>query len=231
MPKALVAEDDALLALTIVDVLKVEHYTVEHVPDGEEALFRLKSYNYDLIVLDWEMPKMTGVEVCKAFRQQGGSTPVLILTGKGAEMDKVAGLDAGADDYLVKPFSVPELCARLRALLRRSGDSASKTNLLQAGEISLDTKTCEVKVQGKTVSLLPKELAILEFLLRHPNQFFSSKALIERVWSSESEVGEETLRSNISRLRSKLDGAKSQNDKGARSCIETERGLGYRLVP
>lgn len=224
MPKALVVEDDKLMALTISDALTDEHFTVELVHDGQEALFRLKSFPYDIIVLDWELPIMTGIEVCRAFRETGGTTPILFLTGKNAEMDKVTGLDSGADDYLLKPYSIPELCARLRALLRRTGNQ--KTAVLKGGDVSLDTRTCEVTVGGKQISLLPKELAILEFLLRHPRQFFTTKALIGRVWSSESEVSEETLRSNISRLRSKLDGA-----DGHKSCIETERGLGYKFVP
>ncbi len=224
MPKALIVDDDEFLALTVADALKKEHYTVELAHDGEEALFRLKSYEYDIIVLDWEMPCLTGIEVCNEYRKMGGQVPVLFLTGKNADTDKITGLDSGADDYLTKPFSIPELCARLRALLRRSG-ATDKTTVLKAGDISLDTRTFEVRVQGELISLLPKELAILEFFLRHPNQFFSSKALLDRIWSSESDVSEETLRSNISRLRAKLDA------KTEKSCIETERGLGYRLVP
>lgn len=223
MPKALLVEDDELIALSIADSLEAEHFTVEIANDGEEASFRLKTFSYDVIVLDWELPDTTGIELCLEFRNRGGTTPILFLTGKGAELDKVTGLDSGADDYLQKPCSIPELCARLRALLRRSGNQ--KSSLLKCGNVVLDTRTCEVTVSGKQVSLLPKELSILEFLLRHSGQFFSTKALIERVWSSESEVSEETLRSNISRLRSKLD-----DPVTGKSCIESERGLGYRLI-
>lgn len=221
MAKILVVEDDKLLGPTIEDWLKGEKHTVELVVDGREGLDRLKFYDYDLIILDWQLPEVSGLEICKQYRISGGKTPVLFLTGKTAIQDKEAGLDTGADDYLTKPFEMRELSARLRALLRRA--PLSSDNILKAGELVLDTAACKLSKNGEEVELFPKEITLLEFFMRHPGQVFNADALLNKVWSSESDVSPDSIRSHIARLRSKID------SKEKPSMLRTVRGLGYKF--
>lgn len=223
MAKILVAEDEKALRDVVVDYLSAQNYNVDQVEDGKEALERLKFYSYDMVVLDWNMPLMEGIDVCKAFRSSGGSTPILMLTGKREVDDKEAGLDAGADDYLTKPFHMKELGARVRALLRRP--SAVVAQELRAKDISLDPVTHQVCKDGKPLDVKPKEFALLEFLLRHPKQVFSAEALIERIWPTESEASSGTIKTYVNRLRSKID------TEGQDSLITTVHGIGYRLDP
>jgi DNA-binding response OmpR family regulator len=193
------------------------------VHDGEDAVNMLKSYQFDVIILDWQLPKMEGVDVLRNYRTGGGQTPVLMLTGKGAIAEKEVGLDAGADDYLTKPFHMKELSARLRALLRRPGSVTG--NVLSARDICLEPSTFRVTKGGADIQLLPKEFALLEFLMRHPNQVFSADALLDRVWKSESNVSPETVRTCLKRLRRKIDTEEQE------SLIQTLHGVGYKLTP
>jgi DNA-binding response OmpR family regulator len=222
MAKILLVEDDRDLSGMIVDWLKFEHHIVEAVYDGEGAVNMLKSYQFDAIILDWQLPKIEGVEVLRNFRTSGGQTPVLMLTGKGAIANKEMGLDAGADDYLTKPFHMKELSARLRALLRRPGGVTG--NVLTARDICLESGTFRVTKGGADIQLLPKEFALLEFLMRHPNQVFSADALLDRVWKSESNVSPETVRTCLKRLRRKIDTEEQD------SLIQTLHGVGYKLT-
>jgi DNA-binding response OmpR family regulator len=222
MAKILIVEDEPDLAEPVRAYLTHEHHLVEVVDDGLEALERLRFYKYDLIILDWMLPGMHGVEVCKNFRQSGGTTPILMLTSRKQTNDKITGLDAGADDYLTKPFDVQEISARVRALLRRP--QAVTSNVLTARNIILETSTFRVTRDGTEISLLPKEFALLEFFMRHPNQVFSAEALLDRVWSSESEASPETIRTYIKRLRQKIDIKGEKN-----SIIATVHGVGYKL--
>lgn len=221
MAKILVVDDDKLLADMIADSLVAEHHTVECCNTGSDAQQLLKTYHYDVIVLDWGLPGVSGVELCKQFRFNGGTTPVLMLTGRDTVDEKEAGLDSGADDYLTKPFHMKELGARLRALLRRVGPT--KSNVLVHGKISLDPTAHRVDREGEEVQLHPKEFSLLEHFLRNPVQVFSPQALLDRVWSSESNVGPETVRTCIKRLRQKLD------IEGEPSIIENVYGVGYKL--
>jgi two-component system, OmpR family, response regulator len=221
MPKILVVEDDKLLGPTIQDWLKDNNHTVELVADGREGLDRLKFYEYDLIILDWQLPAVSGLEICKHYRESGGKTPILFLTGMTEIHDKEAGLDTGADDYLTKPFEMRELSARLRALLRRAPLCGG--NILEAGDLVLDTAACKLTKCGVEIELFPKEITLLEFFMRHPGQVFNADALLNKVWSSESDVSPDSIRSHIARLRSKIDG----NDKP--SMLRTVRGLGYKF--
>ncbi len=223
MTKILLVEDEQELANVVVDCLKAQNYLVDHVPNGSEALDRLKFFEYDLIVLDWQLPGMSGIDVCSNFRSRGGTTPILMLTGKRTVDDKEAGLDAGADDYLTKPFQPRELTARLRALLRRP--SAAPTKVFKARDLELDPTTHKVIKGGQEVSLLPKEFALLEFLMRHPSQVFSAEALIDRVWSTDSDATPTAVRINVNRLRKKID------TDGQESFICTIHGIGYRFDP
>ncbi len=221
MAKILVVDDDKLLADMIADSLGADHHTVECCNSGSDAQQLLNTYHYDIIVLDWGLPGVSGVELCRQFRFNGGTTPVLMLTGRDTVDEKETGLDSGADDYLTKPFHMKELGARIRALLRRVGPS--KSNVLTHGDVTLDPTAHRVDRKGEEVQLHPKEFALLEHFLRNPTQVFSPQSLLDRVWSSESNVGPETVRTCIKRLRQKLD------LEGEQSIIENVYGVGYKL--
>jgi DNA-binding response OmpR family regulator len=222
MAKILIVEDDRELAGVLQDWLVSEHHVVDTVGNGSEADQLLKHYAFDLLVLDWDLPGMPGVQICKNFRSRGGVTPILMLTGKGDIKDKTVGLDAGADDYLTKPFHPDELSARVRALLRRPGQ-VSATNELRVGDLVLEPTIYRATRKGKELKLLPKEFALLEFLMRHPNVVFSAEALIDRVWSTESDASPDTVRTNIKRLRQKVE------TEGEKALIVTVHGVGYKL--
>ncbi|MCC7527906.1 MAG: response regulator transcription factor [Candidatus Melainabacteria bacterium] len=221
MAKILLVEDDNDMCQQIESWLKHEQHAVEIVKEGPEAADRLKFYKYDVVILDWQLPGMSGVDVLKQFRNQGGSTPVLMLTGKGNIEEKEQGLDSGADDYLTKPFHFKELSARLRAMLRRP--AVTTGNQLKLRGIELDLAARKVSREGEDVHLLPKEFALLEFLLRHPNEVFSPEALLDRVWHSESDSSVDTVYTTMRTLRKKISTEKS----GA--LIKTVHGLGYTI--
>jgi DNA-binding response OmpR family regulator len=223
MAKILIVEDEIDLSEPVRAYLTHEHHLVEVVADGREAMERLRFYKYDLIILDWMLPGVQGVDVCKTFRASGGTTPILMLTSRKQTQDKITGLDAGADDYITKPFDVAEISARVRALLRRPQQVT--TNVLAARNVTLDPTTFKVTRDGADVQLLPKEFALLEFFMRYPGQVFSAEALLDRVWSSESEASPETIRTYIKRLRQKLD------TPGQPSMLVTVHGVGYKLEP
>jgi DNA-binding response OmpR family regulator len=188
---------------------------------GGEGRDRLLYYEYDLVILDWELPQLSGVEILKEMRSRGGSIPVLMLTGRSALNEKELGLDSGADDYLTKPFAMKELLARIRALLRRlPGYSGTQ---LAAGDLVLDTALHKLTRHGEEIKLLPKELSLLEFFMRHKGQVFTAEAVLNRVWSSESEASPDSFRTCLKRLRQKID------RDGSESVIEYVHGLGYRM--
>jgi len=223
MAKVLIVEDDKQLSALIVDWLTGEKYATEAVYKGTDGLERLKFYKYDVVILDWDLPGLSGVEVCRQFREEGGTTPILMLTGKKEITDKAQGLDSGADDYLTKPFDVIELSARLRALLRRTNNVAK--TVLTAGNLSLDPASRKVTLCGNDVELQPKEYSLLEFLLRHPNQPFNAEAIMDRVWTASSDAAPDTVRLHVMRLRNKID------EPGKESIIRTIHRVGYMLVP
>ncbi len=223
MAKVLLVEDDRQLSNLIVDWLKGEGHLPEAVAKGTDGLEYLRSFKFDLVILDWDLPGLSGLEVCREFRNSGGKTPILMLTGKTHIDEKAVGLDSGADDYLTKPFHFKELGARLRALLRRP--ASVQANVLTAGHLVLDPVTRQAQARGKELNLQPKEFALLEFLMRHPSQPFSSEAIIERVWSSDTEAAPDTVRIQIMRLRNKID------ESGKESMIRTLHRVGYMFVP
>jgi two-component system OmpR family response regulator len=220
MAKILLVDDDQELCKMFASWLKDEHI-LEMAHDGVAGLDYLKFYAYDLVVLDWELPGLSGPEVCQAFRQRGGKTPVLMLTGKSTIDDKVQGFESGADDYLTKPFHPRELSARLKALLNRPAGRVEK--VLTAHDLELDTETHTVCKSGKQIHLMPREFALLEFLMKHPDQPFNPDALLNRVWPSDSEVSTESIKTYIAKLRKKIDSP----DKP--TIISTVHGVGYRL--
>jgi two-component system, OmpR family, manganese sensing response regulator len=221
MAKILLAEDDAELAPMIKDWLGFERHTVEVAVDGPTALQLALDFQFDLIILDWGLPGLTGLDICKKLRSRGRAIAILMLTGKDTVQDKETGLDAGADDYVTKPFQIKELAARVRALLRRPVSYAG--SVLTAGPITLDSAGYRVSKNGVEIHLLPREFALLEFLMKHPNHVFSLEALLESVWASEDEVTPEAVRTCVTRLRRKLD------VEGQASIIESVHGCGYRL--
>lgn len=221
MPKILLVEDDKDLASRITKWLTMERYSVEAVHNGREALELLRALKYDIIVLDWHLPELTGVEVCKYFRSNGGTTPILMLTGKSDISDKEEGFDAGADDYLTKPFQPRELSARLRALTRRPSELLN--DQLKFGNIVLHVHKYKVEKDGQNIELLPLEFSVLEFLMRHPGRVFGAEALLERVWPVNSEASPEAVRTVIKTLRKKID------TEGQASIIRTIHGVGYKL--
>jgi DNA-binding response OmpR family regulator len=223
MPKVLLVEDEKAISDLIVDYLEAQNYLVDLVTNGEDAANRMQFFPYDLVILDWNLPGKEGVDVCKGYRAGGGKTPVIMLTCKRDLDSKEAGFDAGADDYLTKPFQMRELGFRVKALLRRSQDV--QASALKVRDVTLDTESRRVLKGEAEVELLPKEFALLEFLMKNPNRVFSPEALIDRVWSSDSEASASVIRSYIQRLRSKLD------TKGETSLIGTVHGVGYRLDP
>ncbi len=198
-----------------------EHHHVEASLDGADALEKLKFYDFDLVILDLNLPSMGGIKILREFRAAGKETPVLILTGQDKIEDKEVGLDSGADDYLTKPFHMKELSARVRAVLRRP--SSYVGDRLTAGVLELNPGTHTVQINGKEISLLPKEFALLEFLMRHPDQVFSADALLNRVWASASDSSIDALTTCVKRLRKKID------IEGSPSFIKTVHGVGYKL--
>jgi two-component system OmpR family response regulator len=221
MAKILLVEDDPNIAAAVQDSLEHTKHRVEAVVDGEEALVCLEVSEYDLIVLDMGLPKMSGAEVCSAFRARGGTTPVLMLTANDTLRGKEAGFTAGVDDYLTKPFHPAELLMRVKALLRRSPNL--QNDVLTCGGLELDLGTTQVRHKGQLIRLSPIELALLEFLMRHKGRVFSQDELLVKVWPSDSERTPDSIRTCIRKLRAKID------EPGAESIIENLHGLGYRL--
>jgi len=221
--KLLLVEDDQETADMIISWLRSERYDVAHADNGLDGKAMLESGNYAMAILDWQLPGMGGIDILREYRAAGGKVPVLVLTGKAMVADRVTGLDAGADDYLTKPFSLKEVSARVRALLRRPAEVLPET--LTVGELSLDPVKYRVFKRGVEVQLMPREFSLLEFFMRHPDMPFSSDALLARVWTDDSEASNSALRNSIKRLRTKID----DGDAEADSHIENIPGVGYRL--
>ncbi len=219
MAKILFVEDDLSLASIVSDNLRAQGHLLEHSADGTEAREMLLISSYELLILDWDLPGMTGLELCRLYRERGGGSPVLILTAKTHIEEKESGLDSGADDYLTKPFEMRELSARIRALLRRP-ERLSDTTLIY-GCLKLDTAAHRLFVNENEIELLPKEYALVEFFLKHPNQVFSLEALQQRIWPSTSEASPEAIRVHVARIRSKLQGV------GNKPIIKTAFKTGY----
>ena len=223
MAKLLIVDDDENLVSVIEKVLIDEKYVVDKVFTGADARAYMQGINYDLIILDWHLPDAVGIDICLAYRGAGGKTPVLFLTGEGALDAKVSGLDAGADDYLTKPFAMGELLSRVRALLRRPLEVRHAT--ISARDIVLDPRTHTITKGGVDLKLYPKEFSLLELFLLHPHQVFSVDDLLNRVWPTDGDASVETVRQTILRLRQKIENEEKN------PLIQTIRGVGYRLQP
>jgi DNA-binding response OmpR family regulator len=222
--RLLIVEDERKLALLVQEMLQDENHTVDVAFDGDDALQFATTGEYDVIILDLMLPGTPGLEVTRRLRAAGDKTPILMLTARTSIEDRVVGLDAGADDYLTKPFAFAELLARVRALGRRDSTAASAGNRITVGEISLDLKTREVWRADALVELTPKEFALLEYFMRHPNQVLSGQQIADHVWSYEFDGLTNRVAVYVSYLRRKL-------GNGSRpSPIQTVHGVGYRLV-
>ena len=219
--RILVVDDDPKMLSLMRRGLSFDGYAVELAADGEEALRSARESAPDLVVLDVMLPGLDGVEVCRRLRAGDPDLPILMLTAKGRVPDRVAGLDAGADDYLVKPFAFDELLARIRALLRRAGPR--EEDLLRFTDLTLDAATREVRRGSRGIGLTTKEFELLEFLLRHPRQVLSRDLIFERVWGSDFLGESNIIDVHVMRLRDKLEA------EGEPRLIHTIRGAGYSL--
>jgi two-component system OmpR family response regulator len=220
--RILIAEDDEGLRSVLERGLRENGYTVDATSDGLQALRYLDTYEYEVAILDWRMPKLSGIEVIQRLRNRGSALPVLMLTARDAPGDRVAGLDGGADDYLIKPFDFSELLARVRALQRRG--AAVQSLVIKVADLELDTVTREVSIGASHPRLTATELAILEVLMQRSPAIVSRRSIALAVWGDEADaLGSNTLDVHLARLRAKIatGGAK----------IEVVRAIGYRIVP
>jgi DNA-binding response OmpR family regulator/HPt (histidine-containing phosphotransfer) domain-containing protein len=222
--KILLVEDDDVFIKILTKTLKAHHYIVDAVKDGEAGWTYGSTFEYDLMILDIVLPKLDGISLCKRFRAEGYATPILLLTAQDNSTARVQGLDAGADDYVVKPFDQAELVARIRALLRRG--SANPFPLLTWGDLILNPSTCEVSYREQHLSLTTKEYELLELMMRNSQHVFSTDELLDHLWSSEKFPSEATVRSHIRRVRNKLSVIGAPQD-----FIATLHGRGYYLKP
>lgn len=218
--KLLLVEDERELALPLKLVLLGEGYSVDWVEDGLIGWQMLQEVVYDLAILDWMVPGITGIELSRRLRASGRSTPVLILTARDTPQDKVAGLDSGADDYLVKPFDMDELLARVRALRRRTPQYTSAR--LRYADLELDTQTLTAYRNNREIPLNRKEFQLLELLMRHPEQVLSREQILDHLWESGAEPESNVVAAQVRLLRRKID--------DSTPLIQTVYGIGYRLI-
>ncbi len=219
--RVLVVEDEVKMAGLLKRALEEEGYAIDVASGGNEALWLGAENPYDAVVLDVMLPDLDGFEVCRKLREAGRWSPVLMLTARDAVADRVAGLDAGADDYLTKPFSIAELLARLRALIRRG--AAERPPALRVDDLTLDPASKDVERDGRAIELTAKEFALLEYLMRHPGEVLGRTRLIEHVWDFAYEGDSNVVDVYVRYLRNKVD------RPFGRDSIETVRGSGYRL--
>ncbi|WP_203362730.1 response regulator transcription factor [Bacillus sp. REN10] len=219
----LLAEDDKKLGRLVAHMLSKETHTVDWVMDGEEAIDYASSIDYDLVILDWMMPKLSGIKVCQQLRASDFQGLIIMLTAKDDVHDRVEGLDAGADDYIVKPFEFDELLARVRALGRRS-KLAFTDNIIQAGDLTLDQTNHKVCHKGKEVQLTPKEYQLLQLLMTNKEQVLPREMLLDKIWGIDADVSANNLDALVRLVRKKVE------EPNGERLIQSIRGIGYRLV-
>jgi two-component system response regulator RegX3 len=225
MTKILIVEDEASFSEALAFLLSKEGFVITTAATGTEALTKFQSDEFDLILLDLMIPEISGIEVCRAIRAQS-QVPIIMLTAKDTEIDKVVGLELGADDYVTKPYSKNELVARIRAVLRRGsgGVSEGDDGVLSVANIRMDVDRHQVTVAGQPISLPLKEFELLEFLMRNAGRVLTRNQLIDRVWGSDYVGDTKTLDVHIKRLRAKV-----ERDPANPTLIQTVRGLGYKI--
>ena len=227
MKRILIIEDDVAILRGLKDNLEYESYEVLTAADGEEGYFLIKEKKPDLIILDLMLPKMNGYELCRKVRNEGVTTPILMLTARSEEMDRVHGLDLGADDYVTKPFSVPELLARIRAIIRRiqKAKTGDLPNDLKFGEVSVDFKSFEARKGGAVLDMSRKEFGILRLLAARPGEVITRDELLDEVWGYDQYPTTRTVDNHIALLRNKL-----EDDPSKPRHLVTVHGVGYKLV-
>jgi len=221
----LIIEDEPAMRLGLKDNLEIERYIVDTANDGEEGLSKIKEKKYDLILLDVMLPKVSGFDVCRAVRVSGVRTPIILLTAKGEEIDKIIGLELGADDYITKPFSVRELLARIKAILRRSQPIGKVEAIVTIGRLTIDFAAFQTNESGTDVKLSHKEFEILSYLFKNKNQVVSRYDLLENVWGYEEQITTRTVDNFIVRLRQKVETNPNQP-----RIILTVHGEGYKMI-
>jgi DNA-binding response OmpR family regulator len=226
MPKILVVEDEPDMLRGLKDNLEFEHYEVDVARDGEAALKKISGCSYDLIILDIMLPKLSGLEVCKRSREQGIATPIIMLTARSEEIDKVLGLELGADDYVTKPFGVRELLARVKAILRRTESlTATPSERMALGDLVMDFAAYTAVRKGEPLSLTPKEFEIMKYLWHHRNKTVTRDELLTQVWGYDNSMSTRTVDNFILKLRQKI-----EKDPANPKCILTIHGIGYKLI-
>jgi len=228
MPNILIVEDEPQMRMGLRDNLEFEGYEVDFAEDGSTGLHKILENQYDLIVLDIMLPKMSGFDVCKKAREKGIKTPIIMLTAKGEEIDKVLGLELGADDYITKPFSLRELLARIKAVLRRTEDQAPKgeNQRLKFGGLEVDFSTYDAYLNGKPEPMSHKEFEILKYLWQHQGETVSRDQLLNEVWGYEEFPTTRTVDNFILKLRKRI-----EKDPAHPRHILTVHGIGYKFVP
>lgn len=228
MARILIIEDEPAMQLGLKDNLEMEGYEVDLANDGEAGMSRIRSGRFDLILLDVMLPKLSGFDVCRAARAEGVRTPIVLLTARGEEIDKVLGLELGADDYITKPFGVRELLARIKAILRRSqaaAEGSSKEGNLSIGRLTVNFNTFVTLQDGKEIKLSHKEVEILACLYKNRNKVVSRYELLEQVWGYEEQITTRTVDNFIARLRQK-----AEINPNTPKIILTVHGSGYKMV-
>jgi DNA-binding response OmpR family regulator len=226
MTRVLVVEDDPGILRTVADNLKFEKYDVVTAMDGEAAYKLQHSQHPDLIILDLMLPRMSGLELCRKLRTEGEQVPILMLTARSEEADRVLGLDLGADDYLIKPFSVPELMARIRALLRRSLSASGLPSILKFGQVEIDFQKYVARRRGKPIEMTRKEFELLRFLASREDIVVTRDELLNKVWGLDSYPVTRTVDNHVASLRAKVEA-----DPARPVFIQTVHGVGYKFVP
>ncbi len=225
MPNILIVEDEPNMRLGLKDNLEFEGYEVDFAPDGEAGIAKILDNRYDLVLLDVMMPKMSGFDVCKAVRKRGIETPIILLTAKDQEIDKVLGLELGADDYITKPFSLRELLARIKAVLRRGENLKTDDSRIQIGRIDVNFQNYTALENEKSVQMSHKEFEILNYLWKHRNRTVSRDDLLEKIWGYEGSPTTRTIDNFIVKLRQK-----TEKDPNHPQIIITVHGIGYKLI-
>jgi len=226
MPTILLVEDEPAMQLGLKDNLEFEKYEVHIVGDGQRALDTIEQRPFDLIILDVMLPTMSGLEVCKQLRQRGIKTPIIMLTARGEEIDKVLGLELGADDYITKPFGVRELLARIKAVLRRSqGLPGGDPDKMSLAGLEIDFGSYTATLNAKPLALTPKEIEIMKFLWQHKNKTISRDELLSKVWGYDEAISTRTVDNFILKLRQKI-----EEDPANPRHIITIHGVGYKLI-
>jgi two-component system alkaline phosphatase synthesis response regulator PhoP len=225
MTRILIVEDDPAMSVALRDGFEFEKHTVEMAADGEDGLRLATNGDHDVIILDVMLPKKSGLDVCKELRRIGRQTPIIMLTARGQEIDKIVGLKLGADDYVTKPFSFMELLARVEAVLRRMSRTAAG-NEFKFGEIQLDFRTYQASKTGSPLDLTPREFRILRYFIDHTDEVVSREALLNHVWGYDSSAFTRTVDTHMARLRQKI-----ENVPGEPRHLITVHRVGYKFVP